>query len=77
MRCKSIENEYHFSFYHHIGLWGGIWKAPNTYTINSDNANQMDVQLIKKFSKWEYKSCLLYTSPSPRDATLSRMPSSA
>ena len=24
-----------------------------------------------------YKSCLLYTSPSPRDATLSRMPSSA
>ena len=25
----------------------------------------------------EYESCLLYTSPSPRDATLSRMPSSA
>ena len=25
----------------------------------------------------EYLSCLLYTSPSPRDATLSRMPSSA
>ena len=25
----------------------------------------------------EYMSCLLYTSPSPRDATLSRMPSSA
>ena len=24
-----------------------------------------------------YKACLLYTSPSPRDATLSRMPSSA
>ena len=24
-----------------------------------------------------YKICLLYTSPSPRDATLSRMPSSA
>ena len=24
-----------------------------------------------------YHSCLLYTSPSPRDATLSRMPSSA
>ena len=23
------------------------------------------------------KNCLLYTSPSPRDATLSRMPSSA
>ena len=25
---------------------------------------------------WQY-TCLLYTSPSPRDATLSRMPSSA
>ena len=25
----------------------------------------------------EVESCLLYTSPSPRDATLSRMPSSA
>ena len=29
-----------------------------------------------KFSE-DYRSCLLYTSPSPRDATLSRMPSSA
>ena len=27
--------------------------------------------------KFYHKSCLLYTSPSPRDATLSRMPSSA
>ena len=29
--------------------------------------------------KWsrDIKPCLLYTSPSPRDATLSRMPSSA
>ena len=25
----------------------------------------------------KYETCLLYTSPSPRDATLSRMPSSA
>ena len=25
----------------------------------------------------ELQTCLLYTSPSPRDATLSRMPSSA
>ena len=26
---------------------------------------------------WLWATCLLYTSPSPRDATLSRMPSSA
>ena len=28
-------------------------------------------------SNWNFYTCLLYTSPSPRDATLSRMPSSA
>ena len=30
-----------------------------------------------KFSYGVLRVCLLYTSPSPRDATLSRMPSSA
>ena len=30
-----------------------------------------------EFIRLEYNICLLYTSPSPRDATLSRMPSSA
>ena len=34
------------------------------------------MQLAKKQMTW-FKRCLLYTSPSPRDATLSRMPSSA
>ena len=30
------------------------------------------------FTRWDvHTPCLLYTSPSPRDATLSRMPSSA
>ena len=38
-----------------------------------DNLNT-DVALISKVSEY---ICLLYTSPSPRDATLSRMPSSA
>ena len=35
---------------------------------------------LKRYVKhmvWEVGPCLLYTSPSPRDATLSRMPSSA
>ena len=32
---------------------------------------------INKYRIEEAKNCLLYTSPSPRDATLSRMPSSA
>ena len=32
---------------------------------------------IAKLLFHKYYACLLYTSPSPRDATLSRMPSSA
>ena len=40
-------------------------------TLNKDawDKNKIDVT--------QYWVCLLYTSPSPRDATLSRMPSSA
>ena len=37
--------------------------------------------ILLRFRDWQYSlgavTCLLYTSPSPRDATLSRMPSSA
>ena len=32
---------------------------------------------LEKSANWYLMACLLYTSPSPRDATLSRMPSSA
>ena len=31
----------------------------------------------RHLTKWLYRVCLLYTSPSPRDGLLSRMPSSA
>ena len=43
--------------------------------INLKGAYQMSCSAGKVMI--EQKSCLLYTSPSPRDATLSRMPSSA
>ena len=33
--------------------------------------------LLERLNNEDCKNCLLYTSPSPRDATLSRMPSSA
>ena len=35
------------------------------------------VKLVSFSAEQKYKSCLLYTSPSPRDGLLSRMPSSA
>ena len=58
----------------HIGIalctasFIGVWLAYN------------DVEIaLSVLSSTAYESirCLLYTSPSPRDATLSRMPSSA
>ena len=36
-----------------------------------------DFEKAKKKAMNENKTCLLYTSPSPRDGLLSRMPSSA
>ena len=39
--------------------------------VNSVRAKRNEIE------HFEFKICLLYTSPSPRDATLSRMPSSA
>ena len=36
-----------------------------------------DAPLIEMTAQHDNRNCLLYTSPSPRDATLSRMPSSA
>src|SRR5665647_398009 len=42
--------------------------------------SNVDEKTIKKMTKCleeQYKVCLLYTSPSPRDGLLSRMPSSA
>ena len=41
------------------------------------NLEDSDIARARKFNiEWD-NPCLLYTSPSPRDATLSRMPSSA
>ena len=39
--------------------------------------NHVDETTGTKRLRAEESDCLLYTSPSPRDATLSRMPSSA
>ena len=40
--------------------------------------NKSEILFIYRNKKWDLpKGCLLYTSPSPRDGLLSRMPSSA
>ena len=51
-----------------------IWDEDNVYGV-LDVA--MDGTVLLFSLQGEPHPCLLYTSPSPRDATLSRMPSSA
>ena len=65
----------------HARLPGG-----RQYIVPLDDDSRFQVEDIDGdattgFQRWEVRlrntTCLLYTSPSPRDATLSRMPSSA
>ena len=47
--------------------------TPEELYERAEFAKELDMPIIMH----DYITCLLYTSPSPRDATLSRMPSSA
>ena len=53
-----------------LGISGGLSK---TIAVTDDFHITPGFQVSLNL----YNNCLLYTSPSPRDATLSRMPSSA
>ena len=53
--------------------WDLIPKS-DAYNVASFNLDRKRSAISAAFS---FLTCLLYTSPSPRDATLSRMPSSA
>ena len=52
-----------------LNLGAGLGVIVRHFQLGKDEADY--VMFIDR------KACLLYTSPSPRDATLSRMPSSA
>ena len=61
-----------------------LWGTRIAYVAQSaaaafNPAHRLIDQTIESASRFKLRteSCLLYTSPSPRDATLSRMPSSA
>ena len=53
-----------------------IANGDKTALVSMDNAFKLDLAATNAAVK-NMSVCLLYTSPSPRDATLSRMPSSA
>ena len=51
----------------------GLWRM----TVPVDSSISDEEVLTPHYANQVFKSCLLYTSPSPRDRTRSRMPSSA
>ena len=71
-----------------IAIGGGLYKVSSDLIISNAFAEkrpdgkarlppgQKVIEALKPMGGQPY-TCLLYTSPSPRDATLSRMPSSA
>ena len=65
----------------YIGPWCNITARCRIYTHDHIHAGRQPLlALEKKYGVvWQdkYIGCLLYTSPSPRDRSLSRMPSSA
>ena len=47
-------------------------------SVNDDGSEEQIIEVTLRPQNFsEYIGCLLYTSPSPRDRTRSRMPSSA
>ena len=52
-------------------------RVDTKFILSLKRAQKLLPELIKDYKILEINGCLLYTSPSPRDATLSRMPSSA
>ena len=62
-------------------IFSGTKEVDEKLVFNSDNLNDYLKKIIGSdfdiISIKQFKGCLLYTSPSPRDKRQSRMPSSA
>ena len=61
-------------------IWNIVEKAMNRHgydVSNSELSMRLYDQELEENIEHDYMACLLYTSPSPRDRTRSRMPSSA
>ena len=65
----------HFSKYSNASYLNHIENRPRKLLLNRKEIQKIIQRILS--NKEEVKSCLLYTSPSPRDKRQSRMPSSA
>ena len=57
-----------------LGLMTSVLMTPDGKTVESEAAHGT---VTRHYRMHQQGNCLLYTSPSPRDGLLSRMPSSA
>ena len=58
-------------------LWSGNQESLRKAFLSRDSILLWSISNLGNIRQRYERACLLYTSPSPRDATLSRMPSSA
>ena len=69
-------NDHTTGTYHNVKIYDDIaltfWRGATARVVVSAGGTVTDFDIVSQGS-----SCLLYTSPSPRDRTRSRMPSSA
>ena len=59
-----------------VKIWADVFDG-SLFDDAKRHAERQAEQLGRPITIWKVGSCLLYTSPSPRDRQKSRMPSSA
>ena len=73
---EEIQMTYDEEYAYMILLYGDLFK--NILQALRERKGEATFHIPRQYKDVTHKTvCLLYTSPSPRDATLSRMPSSA
>ena len=65
------------SFSYFENVFSPMITAQVLITVTGNVITDEDGDVVSIYNGLPLRGCLLYTSPSPRDATLSRMPSSA
>ena len=73
MCTEKIYNRFMKNALGSIAILGSGETSPNLVSVHKELLEILD----NSSDAYMIDTCLLYTSPSPRDATLSRMPSSA
>ena len=73
--CKKQSTVKVGTFFEHMRI--PLHKALQAVYLMTSSKKGISSHQLHRVLEVTYKTCLLYTSPSPRDATLSRMPSSA